>query len=130
MRNAQLVDLPLFAEPPKPEKLSQVDRIFMRMMEVRSDGLTTVELLQKMYCANYTGRLSDGRNVHGLGRGHQYHGARMGKLPGGGETAQWIYYYTGFNGDRTALKSAVKDALRRWETWRASVTSKLPWEEV
>lgn len=125
-----LADLPLFQAAKPPPKLSQVDRLFIRMMQEGAGGLTTVEMFVGLFCANYTGRLSDGRNLHGLGRGHQYHGKKLGALPGGRETAQWIYFYTGFTGDRAALKHEVREALEAWEAWRKALPGVPPWEDI
>lgn len=91
-------------------KLSQEDRIFIRMMQMGNDGLTTVEIFSGLYCAKYTSRLSDGTK-----RGHRYSSQGLGVLPGGDKTAQWIYRYQGFTGDRASLKQQVMEALLKWE---------------
>lgn len=115
MKLFHFAGLPLLEEQdqtPLP-KLSQEDRLFIRMMQNGPDGLTTVEMFTGLYCANYTGRLSDG-----LKRGHQYKSEHLGKLPGDNPTAQWIYHYDGFTGNREQLKPQVLKALIEWEEKR------------
>lgn len=113
--------LPLFAGAVKPKPLTQVDRLFIRLMQERGAGLSTVQMMVEMFIANYTGRLSDGSK-----QGHRYYSKAIGKKDGK-ETAQWVYHYEGFVGDRDALKPEVWDALRRWEAWRATWTGDEPW---
>lgn len=105
------------------DSLNRGDKVACRIMRAGSQGILTSELPAGLYMSKYTNATSEAAK-----RGHQYRADPVGRLPGGGKSTQYVYFYLGFNGHRDTLKPEVARTLARWEELRNAGKIKYPFE--